>query len=91
MCSYQKPVGPPDPFEKYQIEGAAEKQKREERPDESRAPPSEGGIKAYLINALQKALDYVVKRYGSADPLELEQIKTVLVLKEFFEILKTGF
>ena len=91
MGFYQNPVGPPDPFERYRVEGVGEKQTKDDQPKGDGGEPPEkqgGGVIGYLILILQKAIRYLLEEYGKADGRESR--KTLLVLKNFFEMLKTA-
>lgn len=91
MGFYQNPIGPPDPFDKYRVEGAGEKKTEEDfaHSEENQEKNTEPlNIRAYLLYALQKAVNYFLERHGNPEPAEIDFKKNLLSLKNHFEILK---
>lgn len=90
MGSYQNPIGPPDPFDKYRVEGAGEKQTKGDQ-TEGEEEPSEkngSGIGAYLILHLQKAVDFFLERYSTFRMNKPSSQSNLILLKNCLEALK---
>lgn len=89
MGSYQNPVGGPDPYEKFRVEGVGEKQSKGDQPEPpDEEPPEEKlGVAAHLLQILQKTVDYFLERYAG-QPNQVQSRDTLTSLKSFFETMR---
>lgn len=91
MDSYQNPVTPPDPYERYRVgAGGKEKQEKEWRSGgEEESSEEKWGLAAYFLNVLKKIIDCFLeapeKRNFRVEEKFVEHLKA---LKATFEILK---
>lgn len=85
MGSYQNPVGGPDPYEKFRVEGMGEKQTKGNQPEppDEEPPQEKQGVAAHLLQILQKAVDYFLERHTST-----QSRATLISLKDFFETMR---
>src|SRR5262245_22935970 len=84
--SYQSPVGGvPDPFG-YQVEGAQGQQQGGGPPPEE--PPDNKGLLGHLLQAIQKAIDFLVDRFGGQPPRSTSKQDTLHALKTSLDLLK---
>lgn len=90
MDSFENPVGRPDPFDRYRVEGVGEKQSeggQSGQPGEEPPPKKQEGLIAHLAQILQRAVSYFLEQEGNA---ETEVRKNLLLLRNAFEALKQG-
>ena len=89
MGFYQNPIGPPDPFDKYKVESAAERQSRADPFQSETGPPKDRrGLVAELLRALQKAVDYFLQRHADPRMDRMSAKKSLMSLKQYFATLQ---
>jgi hypothetical protein len=91
MGSFRNPVGPPDPFDKYRVEEVGDKQAKRDLPEdreEEHLPENHGWLAAYLIQTLQKMVNFFLERYAKGKVEGTGAKENLQSLKKCFEILK---
>lgn len=89
MDSYQNPVTPPDPYERYHIDAVErERQAREQMGGGDEPPEEKRGLAAFFLNLLNKILDLLLSASEKGARAEKKAFESLRSLKAAFEILK---
>ena len=91
MDSFHNPVGPPDPYKGYRVEGIEEKHSREEKPPKQEMGPGESTLLgAYFLSLFRKFCQLFQEETERGLSTKAEEgVRTNLTLfKEAIEVLK---
>ena len=87
MGSYQNPVTPPDPYERYHIDAVERERQAREQKNSGEPPEEKGGLAAYFLKLVHRIFTLLLAQPEKAHA-EKGVVESLKSLKAAFEILK---